>query len=141
MLRYCSGEYQIMSMDHPNSGVHFVPAYQIGGIPYVTSSDCTNTAVRSVQFPMVTRHFTVSNRESSTPLQVAFTLNGLKTEFGNMFYVPGNTVLGPLEIRTNSLFIASTSTARHNFSVIAGLTTVDAGEWPVTGSNGFPGVG
>ena len=128
-------------MNHPNSGVHFVPAYQISGVPYVTSSDCTNAIVRSVGFPMVTRHFTVSNRESSTELMVAFTSGGLNTNAGNAFYVPGNTVLGPLEIRTDSLFIASTGTSKHNFSVIAGLTTIDSSEWPVTGSNGFPGVG
>lgn len=130
-----------MAIDHPNSGIHFVPAYQISGIPYVTSSDCTNAAARGVFFPMVTRHFTVVNREASTPLMVAFTSGGLDTAKGNLFYVPGGTILGPVEIRTDKLFFASTDAPNHNFSVMAGLTSIDSGEWPVTGSNGFPGVG
>lgn len=131
-----------MATNHPSSGIHFVPAYQISGIPFVTSSACTSTAVRTIQFPLVTRHVTIANNDGTNRLMVAFTSGGLNTTLnGNMFYVPTNTVVGPLEIRTDKLVFASTAAAQHNFSVIAGLTTIDSTEWVVTGSNDFPGVG
>ena len=45
------------------AGPNFVPAYQISGVPYVTSSDGNNVSdtPQRIAFPFVTRFFQVTN--------------------------------------------------------------------------------
>lgn len=68
-----------------SNGIGYVPAYQLSGIPYVTSSaglECNGTSLNVVQikFPRVTRWVMLSVSGSSAAaggLRVGFTENGV----------------------------------------------------------------
>ena len=125
-----------MSLNNPVMHEGYVPAYQVSAVPFVTSSAVTT--VNLISFPFVTRFFTVQNT-SSIPLRFGFTELGVKGT--NYFVVPsGSDYTG--EIRTDRLFVSSSTGASISYSVIAGLTGVPNRTFlTITGSNGFEGVG
>ncbi|MAG27634.1 hypothetical protein CMI47_19035 [Candidatus Pacearchaeota archaeon] len=140
-------------------GANFVPAYEVSGVPFVTSSaanEVVNEPVR-IKFPYVTRFFVVQNT-SQNWLRVGFSENGVTGTLGskeanNYLLVSGNQVTSRLELRCKELwFAADAGTAPTSFSLIAGLTGIQNSEFPVltgtlTGSNNnyqsprFEGVG
>jgi hypothetical protein len=74
-----------MSSSWPKTGPNFTPAYQISGVPYVTSSltdellppnNAGASEVVRVQFPYVTRAFTIKNTGIS-PVRVGFSDLGI----------------------------------------------------------------
>lgn len=147
-------------------GPNFVPAYQVSGVPFVTSSApqelSSATAAVNVRFPYVTRWFEITNTGSGT-LRFGFSRNGVlgsgaasgsnipeteKTANHNNYYViSGSSGNSPstvrLELRCKELFLSSFSgEAPTGFSIVAGLTGVEKNQFPnLTGSNGFWGVG
>ncbi len=125
-----------MSLNNPAMHEGFVPAYQVSAVPFVTSS--VVTTVNEISFPFVTRFFTIQNT-SSTPLRFGFTELGVKGT--NYFAIPsGSDYTG--EIRTDRLFVSSSTGASISYSIIAGLTGVPIKNFQtITGSNGFTGVG
>ncbi len=177
-----------MSSNHPKSGVNNVGAYQITGIPFVTSSiasevqsPCSNavSVPTKITFPNVTNFITVRNT-GINELRVGFasdgvvapgerraTLNADKGGAGgrNYFLIPSASertqTAGPamdssgttqtFEVRCKEIHFlsnAAKNTSPTNaavstsFSLIAGLTTVEATNFPtLTGSNGFTYVG
>jgi hypothetical protein len=172
-----------MSFNHPKAGPNYVPAYQISGIPFVTSSidhevpgpdsDSLSTPV-SVSFPFVTKFITVRNT-GPNELRVGFSADGviapgerratvnadkLVTGPGstrNFFLIPtasvsqGGSDIQTFDIRCKQIFFLSnvepasdptTLGKSTSFSLLAGLTGIQASQFPVlTGSNGFEGVG
>jgi len=125
-----------MSLNNPAMHEGFVPAYQVSAIPFVTSS--TVTTVNQVNFPFVTRFFTIQNN-SSLALRFGFTELGVKGT--NYFTIPSGSKYDG-EIRTDRLFLSSSTAASISYSVIAGLTGVPTRNFSIiTGSNGFEGVG
>lgn len=125
-----------MSLNNPAMHEGFVPAYQVSAVPFVTSSAVTT--VSEIEFPFVTRFFNIQNT-SSIPLRFGFTELGVKGT--NYFVIPsGSNYEG--EIRTDRLFVSSSTGASISYSVIAGLTGVPNRNFlTITGSNGFAGVG
>lgn len=125
-----------MSLNNPVMHEGFVPAYQVSAVPFVTSSAVTT--MNEISFPFVTRFFTIQNT-SSIPLRFGFTELGVKGT--NYFVVPsGSDYFG--EIRTDRLYVSSSTAASISYSVIAGLTGVPNRNFlTITGSNGFEGVG
>tara|TARA_R110001599_G_scaffold240149_1_gene439693 strand:- start:133 stop:609 length:477 start_codon:yes stop_codon:yes gene_type:complete len=138
-------------------GPNFVPAYQLSGVPYVTSSAAGMNEER-IDFPQATRFIIVQNhgREtgdgtSKAGLRVGFTAHGVNVHGSsgkNYFTVPVSGSTGRLELRCKTLFIRADSIAagtKVKFDVLAGLSAVDAGEFPIltgtmalTGSDGEP---
>ena len=139
-------------------GPNFVPAYQVSGVPYVTGSNSA-TGVGSmaevVNFPSATRFFCVTNTGANV-LRVGFTALGVNgtsekpptsgNTTMNWFEVPAGTMSSRMEIRCKQLwFRAKNGTDKTGFTVIAGLSAVDAGQFPVltgtlvySGSDGKP---
>lgn len=147
-----------------NQGPSFVPAYQVSGVPFVTSSngnEVSTTPIR-VTFPFVTRFFQVTNT-SSANLRIGFSAAGVNAtgatsgssglpahkkaaDHRNYFVLGtsgsngGGTIR--LEVRCKELWFRRDGTADVGFTLIAGLTGVQPSAFPVlTGSNGFEGVG
>lgn len=137
-------------------GPDYVPAYQVSGVPFVTSSQhaITTTPV-SIDFPRVTRFISVTNTGVNV-LRLGFSengVNGLGQVSGsnqtvehepraNYFILPVSGATGRLELRCKSLFIRADTGAAGSFSVMAGLTGIDKNQFPVlTGSNFFKGIG
>ena len=122
------------------AGPNFVPAYQISGVPYVTSSlqnlgaagALTTTPVQ-IDFPYATRFFYVENH-GPVPLRCGFTANGVMANgvgnVSNYFIVPASGSSPRLEIRCKAIFLRSEH-GKTAFSVTAGLSGVDAGNFPV----------
>ena len=156
-----------MSFGRPKSnGPNFVPAYQVSGVPFVTSSqndEVTTTPVK-ITFPGATRFFVFTNTGVDT-LRVGFSENGVN---GIACYNdPGNTrehyflVTGShshqsnasngtsstvrLELRCKELFIRlhdniKPAANKGQFSLVAGMSGVDATQFPVlTGTMIFTG--
>ena len=131
-----------MSFNVPSPGEGYVPAYQVSSIPYVTSSTITLGQVKQISFGNVTRFITFSNTsQASQVIAVAFTENGFKPANSNYFILSGTNSYSA-EIRTDRVFISGAAGAGASFTVVAGLTAIPVSNFlPITGSNGYLGVG
>ena len=131
-----------MSFNVPSPGEGFVPAYQVSAIPYVTSSTVALGQIKKIEFGNVTRFITFSNTsQASSVIAFAFTENGFKPANSNYFILSGTSSY-TTDIRTDRVFISGSVGAVSNFTVIAGLTSIPVSNFlPITGSNGYLGVG
>jgi hypothetical protein len=114
-------------------GPNFVPAYQVSGVPFVTASACSGTPVQ-VNFPQATRFFVITNQSAHNALRVGFTENGINGAVSkNYFILHASSSTPRLELRCKSLFLRADAAAvtRVPFTLVAGLSAVDAGEFPV----------
>ena len=145
-----------MAHNSKGMGPNFVPAYQISGIPYVTSSLSDTSVVGTVQkitFPQVTRFFVVKNIHSSRLLRFGFTENGVDggpdydgNNNKNYFILGGGESTPRLELRCKELYFrADNPSSGAGFSLIAGLSGVPRNQFPVltasllySGSDGEP---
>jgi hypothetical protein len=125
-----------MSINNPAMGEGYVPAYQMSATPFVTASAVTT--VDSIVFPYVTRFFTVQNR-GTIDLRVGFTQLGVQ---GTNYFTVKSGSDYTAEIRVDRLFLSSSTGASIPYMVLGGLTGIPTRNfYPVTGSNGFGGVG
>lgn len=141
-------------------GVNFVPAYQVSGVPFVTSSAANEvtTAALEVGFPFVTRWVEVVNTGDSD-IRIGFSANGVLGQGGSVsgsaheltanhanYFVLGTSssiAQGRYrwEIKCTRVFFA-TSAGTSDFSLIAGLTGIPRSNLSaLTGSDGFIGIG
>lgn len=136
-----------MTMNNPKSGFGAAGEFQSSALPFVTASQApiVSGGVLRIDLPKVSRFFTVSNHDSTTKyLRIGFTLNGVQNG-GNYFKLDGGQTC-MFELRVKSLFFAGDTTLTP-FSLMAGLTTVDAKDMPVLsgtlpdGTAGWTGVG
>ena len=130
-----------MGINWPSSDEHFVPAYQISPLPYLTSSLISNGSVQKHSFPYVTNFIDVANRGSvgTDKIAVAFTRNGFRT--GNFVTLDqGDTVHHG--IRCSTLYVSCSAGSSVDYQLFCGLTTIPVRNFTLlTGSNGHPGVG
>jgi hypothetical protein len=131
-----------MALNHPTQGEGYVSAYQISATPYVTSSTVSLGSIREIVFPQITRFITLKNTSaSSNVISVGFTRQGLTAANSNYFILSGSESFSG-ELRTDRIFISGSSGATNTFTLLAGLTFIPAKMLtPITGSNGFQGVG
>jgi len=141
-----------MSLNWPKMGPNFVPAYQISGLPFVTSSageELTNTGnVVKITFPFVTSNIAVTSVGAYQGiLRVGFTengVNGIDTHnYITLPVLPDKPITSAqLSIRCKELFLRNdeddgVSGNAVGFSVFAQLTTILGSEFPIlTGSGG-----
>jgi len=130
-----------MSLNHPYQSENYAPAYQISAMPFLTSSTLPLGTTKQIDFDYVTRFITIRNTAASTSvLALAFTEQGLLPAKSNYFLVSGSQEYTG-EIRSTQLFLSGVS-GTSTYSLLAGLTTIPARMMlPITGSNGYPGVG
>jgi len=148
----------------PGQGPNFVPAYQVSGIPYVTSSagpKANADPVLRVAFPTVTKSVMIKNT-GNYGLRVAFTKSGSykaseshedgtppASFISQYFMIPpcdasaGVADAPPtvFDVRCKEIFLRSNDTGNvAPFSLYAALTGVE--QFPIiSGSTGFKGVG
>ena len=130
-------------MQYPPPGYNFAPAYQISGLPYVTSSAAN--ASLNLKFPYVTKFITI--RANGGAVDFSFTANGLVGT--NHFTLANNEVL-TMDLRVKEMWLNIAGTAH----VVAGLTGIPTASIPnltssyafnpadpyFTGSNAFTNV-
>jgi hypothetical protein len=131
-----------MALNHPQQGEGYVSAYQIAATPFVTSSTVALGATREITFPQITRSITIKNLgASTTALAFSFTQAGLLPANSNYFILSGSESFSG-ELRTDRLFVSGNAGTVVPFSLMAGLTFIPSKMLtPITGSNGFSGVG
>jgi hypothetical protein len=136
-----------MSSNWPSPAHNFVPEYQQSSIPFVTSSatnEVADTAIK-VTFPYVTRWVQIFNTDSTAgdTLRVGFTQNGVNAAVtANYFILSGGQSTERLELKCREIWFRRHGSNNASFSLIAGLTNVSSGSFPIlTGSNGVDGVG
>lgn len=121
-----------VSFNYPASGLNNVGEYQASGLPYVTSSAVTTTPSH-IQFPYVTKFFTIVN-PSGGSVRVGFTEAGVQ---GTNFFSVAPSGSQSLDIRCKSLFVRAEAGSA-TVQVVAGLTQIPAQRLPVlTGSAVF----
>jgi hypothetical protein len=124
-----------MPLDNPAAGFGYATEFQSSGLPWLTSS--VAPAVGSpleFDFPKVTRFVCVSNTDSNVAhtLSFGFTQAGVQTSSNKYVLLGGQNAL--FEIRCTQMFLQGEA-GTPTFSILAGLTTVDAKMMPVlTGS-------
>lgn len=117
-----------------------VPAYQLSGIPWVTSSTVALGEIKEHVFPLVTRFFTVQNKMSGSVLAVGFTRNGLLPVSGNFLYLSGAEEFSS-ELKVDRLFLSGAA-GNPQYTLLAGLTCIPPRNFSiVTASSGYEGVG
>lgn len=137
-----------MSLNWPIPSHNFAAEYQVSSWPFLTSSGLTEVTATPVQvsFPFVTRWVQVFNTSTTqaTTLRVGVTSNGVlgTTVTGaNYILLQGGQATERLELKCNQLWFLRGTGTSVGFSVVAGLTNVNANFPAITGSNGFGGVG
>jgi len=108
-----------MSTYNYKPGLGNVGSFQVAGAPYVTGGvDCSSAAVK-IKFPRVTSWVMVQNGDSSDrPLTVAFSQNGLVSNF---FEVGGAETTNPLDLKVTEMWISGSDFC----SVVSGLTGIE----------------
>lgn len=131
-----------MSLNNPYPHEGFVPAYQVSATPFVTSSNITLGQIKEIDFGSVSRFLIIKNTgASTTALAIGFTENGFKATNSNYFILSGSESFSA-DLRTDKIFLSGSVGSSTTFSVVAGLTSIPSKHFlPLTGSNGFPGVG
>lgn len=141
-------------------GANYAPAYQISGIPFVTSSNglelSSTTIPTRVKFPTATRWIEVGVLGEGA-LNLGFSVAGVLGEGGsvsgslsersadhnNFLVVSGSGNTTRLELRCKEVFfLRSPASPAVGFTLVAGLTGIPAGSFPeLSGSDGLVGVG
>jgi hypothetical protein len=144
-----------MSSNWAKTGWGYAPAYQVSGIPFVTSSannevkgHDTATEPVHIKFPFVTKWFAIRCTDNTRPLRVGFTRNGVYGPTSGSYMVlpkDGTAQDNPIrfDLAVTDLYFASDSqTLATDFCLIAGLTNIPRGNYlTLTGSAGFEGTG
>ena len=138
-----------MGLKHTQAGSNFVPAYQISGTPYVTSSQPGEvlgpTAIK-IEFPFASRFLVITNT-SANDMRIGFSANGVTGSIdANYWVLPGDAVSPRLEIRTKQVFFLDHGAGAADFSMLAGLTGIPNQNFPILtssldGVDGFKGIG
>lgn len=131
-----------MSISWPQNGEHFVPAYQVSALPYVTSSIISLGEIHKYEFSYVTRFIDVCNRGagSNDTITIGFTENGILNS-KNYISINKNASVNE-EIRTTVLYVSCSAGVGVNYQLFCGLTTIPAKNFLLlTSSNGHQGVG
>ena len=109
--------------------------YQVSALPFATSSTAVTTSTTKVEFPFVTRFFTVRNTSAFT-LGVGFTNSGALG--GNRFTLPPSGSYAN-EHRVKDLYLIGVD-GNSTFEVVAGLTMIDRTMMPTLTASGAPGI-
>ena len=121
-------------------GIGNVGSYQVSGIPWVSSSVApanSGTPV-SFKFPYVTKFINIKNVNSTdVALRVGFSENGIK---GSNYFLLASGEAFNGELRVTEVYFLSDTADTVSFSIIAGLTGIEARELPLNWS-GSVGVG
>lgn len=116
----------------PGSGFGATAEYQASGLPWLTASVVSSTAVSGFGFQTISKYVQVINNSSAgTFLRVGFTEAG--TNLGNYVLIDGGKDVR-FDMRINAIYLKGHTTAV-SCSVVAGLTSIASREMPMlTGS-------
>lgn len=130
--------------NYGSPGLGNVGSYQVSGKPFLSGGIDVGAAAGdlvTIEFPSVTRWIIVTNHDTSSDVNVAFSENGFSSN--NYFTVSqdtsdrSNMMTQRMELKVTKLYLSGTS---GQVDVIAGLTGIASGSLPDNWA-GTPGVG
>ena len=94
-----------MSLKNPSVGEYYTPAYQMSGIPFVTSSIVNLGQIKEVVFSHVSKFVTIKNHSvSANTLALSFTSNGLAVAWtGNRWVATGYGTVNTVAYSSNGI--------------------------------------
>lgn len=116
-----------MPFQPPGSGQGNVAEFMMSGLPYVTASTVASASVFAIQFPYMTKDFTIRNSGGTATLCVGFTLSGTLGS-NRMTIPPSASFSGDFRIRT--LYVAGFD-GTASYELVAGLTLIGTRTFPV----------
>jgi hypothetical protein len=126
-----------MALKWPVVGIGHAPAYQVAGVPWVTSSVISGTP--NYKFDQVTKYVQVHNTHATNDLILSFTSAGLTSN--NYVTIDAGTVR-EFDVRCTQVFLSESGGTSTTFDLLVGLTAIPTSQMPIlTASNGFDGVG
>jgi hypothetical protein len=139
-----------MAINHGHLGPNATFAYQMSGIPYVTSSaadEVTTSIPIQLSLPFVTKFFKVTNIDDTHTLKFGFTANGVKGNPNDHFItLAAGASSATYDWRVKDIFFLGGNGAA-GFRVEAGLTTIKRAHFPILsgtledGTAGYEGIG
>lgn len=129
-----------MALNWPVVGVGHAPAYQVAGVPWVTSSVFAGESFIVYSFDQVTKYVDVHNTHATNDLCVGFTELGIMSSSNYVVVDAGTT--RHLDVRCTKIYLSESGGSTTTFDVLAGLTAIPVTQMPaLTASLGFDGVG
>ena len=118
-----------------NPGQGSVAEYQVSSVPWVTSS--TISGIVQYTWPSLSRFFVIKNSSGSNSIKVGFTNLGIVSSSNNFPVGANESFTGDFRLKT--LFVSGSG---NTIALIVGLTGIPTTAMtPITGSNGYTGVG
>jgi hypothetical protein len=128
---------------HASLHAGYVPAYQMSGVPYLTSSQINLGEVKEFRLPFVTKSILIQNmsKNGNDVISVGFTTLGFSSANSNFVQLSSGESLSG-DFRCTKIVISGSGGMTVPFQFIIGLTDIPAkGMLMITGSNGYAGVG
>ena len=137
-----------MALNNAESGFFAAVEYMVSPLPWVITGSTSTTAVVNYSFHKVTKNITVINQGAvGKLLRIGFSENGVNGTPENHYILLDGKETINLDVRVKDLFLRADSSNTINFSVYAGLTTINSAQMPTLsgslpdGSSGWTGVG
>jgi hypothetical protein len=114
-------------------GLGNTASYQASAIPWVSSSVALSSGeIQKFSFPQVTKFVTVKNNSSiATTLRVGFDEKHLQYSTGEYIFLSSQESIS-LDVKVVNMYFMTDDATNISFSVVAGLTTIQRTEYPLS---------
>jgi len=114
-------------------GLGNTASYQASAIPWVSSSVAPSSGeIQKFSFPQVTKFVTVKNNSSiATTLRVGFDEKHLQYSTGEYIFLSSQESIS-LDVKVVNMYFMTDDATNISFSVVAGLTTIQRTEYPLS---------
>ena len=114
-------------------GLGNTASYQASAIPWVSSSVAPSSGeIQKFSFPQVTKFVTVKNNSSiATTLRVGFDEKHLQYSTGEYIFLSSQESIS-LDVKIVNMYFMTDDATNISFSVVAGLTTIQRTEYPLS---------
>lgn len=118
------------------AGIGSVSSYQVSGHPYLTGSLIENGVENQIEFPFVTKTFTILNTGSNT-LRIHFNSTASSANVigrSHYFNISAGSAF-TYDVKCRNLYISNGSGGQSGYQIAAELTRIDKNRmYPLTGS-------
>ncbi|SRR3990167_4671351 len=131
-------------LHQPRVGINNVGSYQISGRPFLTASyvsgSATNNGETKIEFPSVTRDFTVINK-SNNHIRVYFdsiSNSSVVTSKNHYITLPGMDDSYTFQMKVKEVYVAMENTGSNaEIRIVANLTSLDAKDLQMPSGSGI----
>ena len=117
-------------------GFNYLPSYQVSGIPFLKTVSVSSGATVQISFPFITSflHFNTDSSSVNRRLRIGFSANSIANgkylETSRLIRNDSGIVDPVFMYRCKEIFVKNPGSGTIRLSVMAGLTTIPASEFP-----------